>query len=518
MHINIQPKVSTSRMFNRISTAIGIALLTGCTVGPNFTSPSAALTTMSVEARNDYAHQYSVTNDDVSAQWWSLFNDPILSSLEARARSANLGLKMMASRVEQSRANLGITNADYLPKISASGSYIREDISDNSKFAALGAKTSGNNYWQAGFDASWEIDLWGHVARAEEGARAEFEASILGREAYQVTLVAEVARNYLQFRGIQAQLRITEQNKQIAEHKLKLVESRAKNGLATKFETSMASAQLSAVSAQIPKLIERRNMQMNKIALLLGESPRALDKELIDDVPLPSFPSTIPIGIPTQLAHKRPDVLQAEANLHQATAAIGVAESNFYPRITLVGRTGFEAFQSGDLDTWDSSFFSVGPAVYLPIFQGGALKQRLKLTEAKQKAAALSYRKTVLNAWHEVDNALDGLASQRSQYEHLNDAYVNYQRALHYAQRKYEQGAGSYIEVLTAQRNLLDSQMALNDSATEATLSLVTLYKALGGGWDIKQIEQPGEQALLTGESNRPPSKRSTVVTEVSDD
>ncbi|WP_339899564.1 efflux transporter outer membrane subunit [Paraglaciecola polaris] len=485
MRNNTHNTATASRMLKKIGIAVGIALLTGCTVGPNFTSPSATATQIDLAARDDYSHQYPVSNADISSQWWTLFNDPILSNLEARARLANLDLKIMASRVEQSRANLGITSSNYLPKVSTSGSYTREDISDNSKFAALGAKSSGNDYWQAGFDASWEIDLWGHIKRTVEGAQAEFEVTVLAREAYQITLAAEVARNYLQFRGIQAQLRITEQNKQIAEHKLTLVKSTTENGLTSKFETSMASAQLAAVTAQIPKLVERRNTQMNKLALLLGENPRALDEELINDVPLPSLPKTIPVGIPAQLAHKRPDVLKAEAQLHQATAAIGVAQSNFYPRITLVGRSGFEAFQSSDLASWDSSFFSVGPAVYLPIFQGGELKQRLKLTEAKQKSAALAYRQTVLNAWHEVDNALDGLASQRSQFDHLNDAYESYKIALHFAQRNYQEGAGNYLNVLTAQRNVLDSRMALNDSATNATLSLVTLYKALGGGWGV---------------------------------
>ena len=491
------------RIFQKASLNAAIILLAGCSVGPNFVSPTPSLDSPNLMAMRNYEHPYSTSNEAISQQWWALFNDPLLSALEERATEANLDLQIMASRIAQSRAMLGIANADSLPSVSANGNYIREDISDNGKFAALGAKPSGNNYWQVGFDASWEIDLWGHIRRAQEGASAEYQATVLDREAFKVTLMAEVASSYLRFRATQTQLRIAEQNKRIAQQKLELINSRVVNGLDTHYETSMAKAQLASVSALVPSLTAQRNALMNKLALLLGETPKALEDELIQDTPLPDMPSNIPVGIPSQLAQKRPDVLRAEALLHQATAEIGVAESNFYPRITLVGRSGFEAFESSDLDTWKSGFFSVGPAVYLPIFQGGKLKQRLKLTQEKQKSAALNYRKTLLNAWHEVDNALDDLASQRAHHEYIAQAYNDYKKALHYAQRRYQEGAGTYLEVLTAQRNALNSQIALSNSATNATLSLVKLYKALGGGWDLSStsINTLAHQANATSKN-----------------
>jgi NodT family efflux transporter outer membrane factor (OMF) lipoprotein len=299
-----------------------------------------------------------------------------------------------------------------------------------------------------------------------------------------VALSAEVGRTYLQLRGTQAQLGIARDNQVIAERTLGLAESRRRNGVGTDFETASARAQLAAIRGAIPKLIERRNGLLNALALLSGEAPRALDMALDADRPLPAVPLDVPIGLPSELAHRRPDILRAEAQLHAATAAIGVAQADFYPRIGLKGRFGLEAFDSGDLASWDSRFFSVGPTVYLPIFEGGRLTRRLALSEARQKEAALAYRQTVLRAWHEVDNALDAWAAVRQQHAELQVAYEQNRQALHVAERGYREGAADYLAVLTAQRNLLASQTSLNDSAVDVTLALVNLYKALGGGWD----------------------------------
>ena len=223
----------TAPRLKSLTLSVGIALLAGCTVGPNFTIPEEAYSITDIENNRDYVQQYNVSNTMISSSWWSHFNDPILTELAERAEHANLDLQLTASRIEQSRARLGITKANKLPQVSFFGDYTREDISDNSKFAALGAKDSGNNYWQTGFDASWEIDLWGHIKRAEEGAMAELEATLLDREAFKVSLMAEVAHQYLQLRGTQSQLQIVQHNKAIAAHKLKLVGNQANNGFAT---------------------------------------------------------------------------------------------------------------------------------------------------------------------------------------------------------------------------------------------------------------------------------------------
>lgn len=468
---------------------LGAVCLVGCRVGPDFQAPDSGLDALLLTPRPEQTDLLPTSSTPVPAQWWSLFNDPLLSQLQARAQAGNLDLQIAAERIEQSRAQLGIAASRLSPSVGANASYTREANSQNGKFAALGAPSTPENFWQLGFDASWELDLWGQAERGREGAAANLQATVYEREGARVALSAEVARTYLQLRGTQAQLDIAQQNLKVAERTLELAESRERNGVATRFETSSARAQLATVKALLPELGQRRNAQMNALALLMGEQPRALDAQLHNAMPLPSLPSRIPLGVPSELAHRRPDILRAEAQLHAATAAIGVAKADFYPRIGLKGSVGLQAFDSGDLISWDSRFFSIGPTVYLPIFQGGRLTQRLALNESRQKGAALAYRQTVLRAWHEVDNALDAWAAQQREHGELQISYEQNNAALHAAERGYQQGAADYLSVLTAQRNLLASQTRLNTSTTNATLTVVNLYKSLGGGWDPEAVQ-----------------------------
>ncbi|XXE67091.1 efflux transporter outer membrane subunit [Pseudomonas sp. R1-6] len=471
-----------------ITAALGAACLAGCMVGPDFTRPENGFDAAQLTPRQEHRGEPRSSTAAVPMQWWRLFNDALLTQLLARTLEGNLDLQMAAERIEQSRARLGIAAAQLLPTVGANASYAREALSEHGKFAALGAPTDPSNFWQLGFDANWEVDLWGRARRSRESAEATAQASVYDREAARVALTAEVARTYLQLRGTQAQLDIARQNQAVAERTLALAESRERNGVATRFETSSARAQLATVKALLPELAQRRNAQMNALALLMGEQPRALDAQLRQAMPLPSLPARIPLGVPSELAHRRADILRAEAQLHAATAAIGVAKADFYPRIGLKGRIGVEAFDSGDLTSWDSRMFSVGPTVYLPIFEGGRLMQRLALNESRQKTAALAYRQTVLQAWHEIDNALDAWAAQRRQHDELQVSYEQNREALDAAERGYQQGAADYLSVLTAQLNLLASQTHLNTSATNATLTVVNLYKSLGGGWDPEQV------------------------------
>lgn len=466
--------------------AVSIA---GCAVGPDFVRPGS-LYERELASRENDGGIAPLSDADVPSAWWKLFDDALLAELQERAGSGNLDLQIASERIEQSRAQLGITSAQLLPRVDANASYSREALSEHGKFAALGAPTRPGDFWQFGFDASWEIDLWGRARRARESAAASFEATVYEREAARVALSAEVARTYLQLRGTQAQLDVALQNRAVADRLLGLATSRERNGIATRFETATARAQLATIKASVPELARQRNAFMNALALLLGEEPRALDVHLRDAMPLPSLPASVPVGLPSDLARRRPDILRAEAQLHAAVAGIGVAKADFYPRIGLRGRFGVEAFEPGDLASWDARFFSVGPMVYLPIFQGGRLVQRLALSEARQRGAALAYRQTVLRAWHEVDNALDALAARQRQHAELRLADEQNRRALHAAERGYQEGAADFLSVLTAQRNVLATQTGLHASATEATLAFVHLYKTLGGGWDPEALHE----------------------------
>jgi NodT family efflux transporter outer membrane factor (OMF) lipoprotein len=476
-------RLAHSQLQQGISALICAVALAGCTVGPDFVKPGSDLQDAILLPREEHASTVPTSGDEISCQWWLMFNDETLADLQLRAQAENLNVQIAAERIEQSRAQLGIASSQLLPDVGALASYSREALSENGKFAALGAPVSASDFWQLGFDARWELDLWGHARRAREGAAAALEATVYERDVILVALSAEVARTYLQLRGTQAQLDIARQNVTTAERIVLLVESRERNGVATRFESASAYAQLAAVKAMIPGLIQSRDAAMNALALLMGEEPRAPDAQLQEAMPLPSLPESVPVGVSSELAHRRPDIQSAEARLHAATAAIGVAKADFYPRLELRGRIGVEAFETGGLDSWDSRFFSAGPTVYLPIFQGGRLKQRLALNEARQRSAALAYRQTVLQAWHEVDNSFDAWAAQQRRHVELLVSNEQSTQAMHAAERGYQEGATDYLAVLAAQRNLLASQSSLNESATSATLSLVNLYKSLGGGW-----------------------------------
>ena len=488
-----------SKLFLCVRAGLCLAFLAGCTVGPNFMAPDSGLDKVVLAPRQDYSVPLSISNTEVPKMWWLLFDDPLLAKLQRRAQNDNLDIQLASERIEQSRAQLGIASSQLLPSVGANASYVRERLSENGKFVALGAPAGPSDFWRIGFDAAWEVDLWGKARREREGAAASMEAVVYDREAVRVAISAEVARAYLQLRGVQSQLGISQNSRKIAERTLRLVESRMRNGVATRFEISSAKAQLASVKATVPELISRRNQLMNALALLLGEQPRTLDAELSKTMPLPSLPTRVPVGISSELAHRRPDILKSEAQLHAATAAIGVAKADFYPRIGLKGTVGVEAFESGDLESWGSRFFSIGPTVYLPIFQGGRLMQRVALNEARQKSAAINYRKTVLQAWHEVDNALDAWASQQNQYDELQISYEQNKHALHTAERGYQEGVADYLSVLMAQRSLLASQTRLNASATDAALTVVNLYKSLGGGWDPEGLNT--EQRIAIDDS-----------------
>ncbi len=464
--------------------AIMTALSLGaCTSGPDFILPEAEPPIARFETDEENSLPVAPVPAPVPVAWWKLFNDPQLTDLQRRASAGNLTLQAATARIAQSRAQQGIIGAAAWPHLGFAADYAREANSRNGPNAALGAPSSAHNMWQADFDASWEIDLWGHTARMREGASAATQASLFARESIRVSLAAEVARNYLELRGVQTQLDIAAQNLDIAKHTVALTESRVRNGVATRFDTASALAQQASTEALIPTLAHRRDALLNALALLLGEPPRKLNDTLAATLPLPVLPARIPVGLPSELARRRPDIREAEARLHQATAAIGVAQADFYPRISLTGSLGLQAFNRNDMGNWSSRRFTVGPTLYLPIFEGGRLKSTLALTEAQQQKAAIDYQQKVLTAWHEIDNALSAFRAEQNRNRALQVAFDQNHAAFGVAQRAYRQGIGDYLSVLVAQRNLLNSQVSLAESTTTVCLTLVTVYKALGGGW-----------------------------------
>ena len=500
MHIDFRPLLLAS-------------LLAGCTLGPDFTSPSPSAPTSFTEDKPPSAARSVAVAEPVAARWWDSFNDPVLTKLVERVASSNLDLRIAEARITESRAQLRITGADKYPQINGNTSYTREQLSSKGVISLIGggsaAQTSNGlagrqsgipssvagkglpafDLWQYGFDASWELDLWGKIRRSEESAGATLDQSeAAGRDAL-LSAIAEVANDYLQLRGTQERLRITRENLATAEDSVKLTRERARGGFATELDLADAQTQEEDTAASIPQLEQQEQKLINAIGLLLGEQPGALRAELQPATAIPPVPPRVPVGLPSELARRRPDIREAEAQLHAATADIGVAEADFYPSVTLSGSASIQATQFKNLGSWDSHGFGIGPGISIPIFQGGKLHGTLALREAQQQEAAATYQKTVLGAFRDVDDALTAYDAEQRRHDRLVASVEAARRSFGLATTRYRQGLTDYLQVLTAQRNVLSEEQQLADSTATIDTNLVALYKALGGGWEADAPE-----------------------------
>ncbi|MEI9985418.1 MAG: efflux transporter outer membrane subunit [Aliidongia sp.] len=484
------------------------ALLTGCTLGPDFTAPDPVAPVSFLDGKQSAAKSVAVA-EPVESRWWEAFGDPVLTGLVERVAAGNLDLRVAEARIAESRAQLRIAGADKYPQINGNASYTREQVSSKgvvSLFSGGGAAQASNglagrqsgipasvggkaipafDLWQYGFDASWEIDLWGRIRRSEESATASLDASEAGGHDALLSAIAEVANDYLQLRGTQERLRITRENLTSAQDSVKLTKERARGGLSTELDLADAQTQAEDTAAAIPQLEQQEQRLINAIGLLLGEAPGALRAELEPDKPIPPVPPRVPVGLPSELARRRPDIRQAEAQLHAATADIGAAEADFYPSVTLSGSTSIQALQFKDLGNWDSRGFGIGPGLSIPIFQGGRLHGTLALREAQQQEAAASYQRTVLSAFRDVDDALTAYDAEQRRRDRLVASVAAARRSFDLATTRYRQGLADYLQVLTAQRSVLSEEQQLADSTATIGTNLIALYKALGGGWKV---------------------------------
>lgn len=461
-------------MWRAVSIVSLAASLAACSVGPDFVKPQAALPT-----------QWNASQGTpVDRQWWQQLGDPQLTALVERAARANLDVRTASNRLEQSRIGRQVSGAEQLPGVSAQGAYQRErnsevGLNDPSKLEGK----APFELWSSAVDASWEVDLWGHVRRTLEAADAEVALTQAERDGVLLSVTAQTASDYVRLRGVQARLAVARQNLDIARQNQQLTQQRFDNGVTTRLDTANAGAAVATLEAILPPLEAEQARLINAISFLLGAPPGTLQAELQTPKAIPHPAPDVPMGLPSELAQRRPDIQRAEAALHRATAAIGVAKADFYPRLSLGASFGFQALDGSDFGAWNSRDWSYGPSLYLPIFQGGRLTGTLALREHQQQAAAIDYQRTVLAAWHEVDNAMTDYGAEQRHYTALNRAVVDNQQALDMARQRYKEGAIDFLNVLTVQRALLDTQSALVVSATQATLDRVQLYKALGGGW-----------------------------------
>ena len=466
-----------------MASAVLSALLSACQVGHDFKPPESAAQVDWLPTQGEQAASRPQATP-INSRWWEVFNDPLLSSLIDQASNANLDLKIASTRLEQSRAARQVVAGDQLPSVSAGMSYQRarnsgEGLSDPSGMSGK----SAFNLWDGGFDASWEVDLWGRVKREVEAADATVAVADNDRRGVLLSVQAETARDYLQLRGVQHTLAVTRDNLAVSRNSLELSNARLASGVATHLDVAQAAAQVATVEARVPLLEHRQAQLINALSLLLAQTPRTLQSVLEKSADMAPLPAAIPVGLPSDLAQRRPDIRQAEARMHVAAASVGVAEGDFYPRIVLSGNVGFQSLQLADFGSWGARQFGIGPQLSVPIFEGGRLRGMLHLREAQEQEAALNYQKTVLRAWQEIDDSMSLYNASQLQQHTLQEAVQQNQIALNNAREQYKAGAVDFLNVLTVQQALLASQEQQVDSATAQTLALVGLYTSLGGGW-----------------------------------
>jgi NodT family efflux transporter outer membrane factor (OMF) lipoprotein len=423
-----------------------------------------------------------------------------LDQLESQVTAGNLDLKAAYLRIVEARVQVQMARAQGLPSLKGAASYTREQLGlagivKSQGLASSPAASSTTqdlisalekpiNLYQLGFDASWELDLFGKVRRTVEAADAQSTAAVESRNDLLVSLEAEVAETYLQLRGGQELRQIT--RSLIADQRdvVELTRSRRSHGLASEADLDSARAQLSSLESQLPSFEQMIAASRHALAVLSGEEPEAWEAAFGDSGELPVLPEEVPVGLPSALARRRPDIRGAEASLHAATAQVGVRVASLFPDVSLTGSFGLRNTSAGYLFDWASHFYTFGPTISVPIFQGGALVAQVRLSRAEAAAAALNYRKTVLNALAEVEDGLTALREDAHRSESLKATVAADQQALDITLDSYRHGLVTYISVLTVQLQTAQARQQLAQALLTQSTDLVKLYKALGGGWE----------------------------------
>jgi len=420
------------------------------------------------------------------AGWWRTFDDPMLSDLIGASIRANSGVKEAAARVREARARRGISGADRYPVLDASGEVTRSRTGGGSDAVTL---------YSAGFDAGWELDLFGGVRRSVEAADADLGASEADLTDVLVSLLAEVAINYLDVRTYQARLAVAEANLAVQEATFDMTRYRSDAGLSPELAVHQARANLERTRSQIPTLRTGLASAMNRLAVLQGKPPGAVDSALTPVRPVPVPPAMVAVGIPAETLRRRPDIRRAEHQLAAQNARVGVATAELYPELRLTGAIGLDTRSLADWLNWDSRSWRIGPGISWRVFDAGAVRRSISVQSALQEQALHRYEATVLTALEEVENALTAYAEEQVQRASLRSAAEAARRAERLAQQQYAAGLVDFSEVLIAQQSLLSLEDDLARSEGSVTTNLVRLYKALGGGWRPQRAEPPAGQS-----------------------
>lgn len=463
---------------SKILCSIGLLLAAGCMVGPNFQPPQTAVPADwagVTEQNSDYS--IPTTSQPLElVEWWRGFEDDKLTSLIERGIQSNLDLRQAKARIRQARAARGLAGAAFWPAANASADY-RHSRSPG----AFGAE---QDLFQAGADAAWELDIFGGVRRNVEAFDAEVTAAVEDRRDLLVSLAAEIGTNYVNLRSLQERIRIARRNLEAQHRSLEITRKRFEAGFASGLDVANAKAQASITEAGIPLLEAAASQAIHNLSVLIGREPSALSIELQVDAPVPPMPPEVPVGLPSELVRRRPDIRGAEARIHAATARIGVATADLFPRFSLNGSFGFSASDAGSLFNWDSRTWSFGPSVRWAIFDAGRICWNIEIQRAVEEQTLLAYEQTVLTALRDVESALVAHAREQEHHRSLEQAVAENRRAVDLAMELYTSGQTDFLNVLTAQGSLYAAEDALAQSDRDLAANLIFLYRSLGGGWE----------------------------------
>jgi outer membrane protein, multidrug efflux system len=494
------------RLVRIISFLLAIAPLQACKVGPDFKPPREPVPDSYagvVGGTAPAAAEPTATSDSSSGSfWWREFHDAELDKLVGSAIGGNLDLEAAYIRIAESRIEVQAARAQGLPSLNASASYTREQLGLAGILKSQGLNPSTGpaaspavqgllsslespvNLYQLGFDASWELDLFGKVRRNVEATQAQSAATLETRNDLLVSLEAEVAETYFQLRGAQALRQITLELVSTQREIADLTGNRHAHGLSSEPDVEAARGQLANLESELPAYQQSLVASRHALAVLTGQTPQALDAEFGESGALPALPGAVPAGIPSTLARRRPDIRGSEASLHAATAEIGVSVASLFPDISLAGTYGLRNLGTRYLFDWQSHFYTFGPSVSVPIFHGGTLVSNVRLSKARAAEAALQYRQTVLGALQEVEDGLSSLHQDAQRTAALEEAAAADQRAFEVQLDAYHHGVISYISTLTVQLQMVEARQQLQQAMLTQRTDLVKLYKALGGGWE----------------------------------
>jgi NodT family efflux transporter outer membrane factor (OMF) lipoprotein len=471
-------------------------LLNACAVGPDYIRPDVPEPQKWIQEKDPVIK----TEPADFGRWWMVFNDPVLNTLIERASQQNLPLQIAGIRILEARAQLGIATGNLYPQSQAvEGSYTYSDVSKNTANSQRGADFHYGNI-DLGFDAAWELDFWGKFRRAVESDMGKLEASIANYDDLLVTLTAEVARTYIFIRTLETRLSIARENVKIQEQSLEIAETRFKEGDVTELDVQQAKALLRDTQATIPRIQAGIRQNKNGLAILLGILPGELNELLEASKPIPTVPAEVSVGVPSKLLRRRPDIRLAERQLAAQSALIGVAKADLYPHFSLFGSIGLRASDSditaagspggssfGDLWDSDSIEFYGGPAFSWNIFNYGRIKNRVRVQDARFQQLVVNYQNTVLRAAQEVEDAMVAFLRSRDEVKFLSESVNAATRSVDISMIQYREGLVDYQRVLDTQRFQRQEQDLLTDIKGSVVLNFIAMFKALGGGWQIRE-------------------------------